>query len=151
MRHQSSQNRKRPTRTLIDWTENGLVFVGTVTVIGAIVMLHDFGPQITGAGVGILMIGMGIGRYTTRFFLRQRNYSTLRSEVYWFQSLVQKLNDAALMVKESDVPETRQSFEDIHEAMRASVERMAAVAGKTDAELTSIGGQHADTTALSKL
>ena len=147
----SSKNRKKLTRTHIDWIDNGFMFLGTVIVIGAIVLLNDFSGQIITAGVGILMIGIGIGRYTSQYFVRQRNYNALRSEFYWFHSLVPKLNDAALSVKEADVPEVQQAFEDIHEAMRESVERMADVAGKTDAELASTGGQHYDTAALSKL
>lgn len=150
MLHTSSKNHKTLTSTHIDWIDNGLLFLGTLIVLGAIVLVNDFGPQIIIAGVGILMIGIGIGRYTSRFFARQRHYNALRSEFYWFHSLVQKLNDAALSVKANDVLEARQSFEDIREAMRESVERMADVAGKTDAELTSNAGQQHDTATLSK-
>lgn len=135
MVHKSSENKKSPLRTLIHRIDNGLAFLGTVVVIGAIVLVHDFSQQIIVAGGGILMIGFGIGRYTSKYSARQRKYNALRSELLWFHSLAQKLNDAALGMRKHDAPEARRSFADTHEAMRESVERMADVAGRTDVEL----------------
>jgi hypothetical protein len=151
MLHKSSENKKSRTRTLIHGIDNSLAFLGTLIVIGAIVLVHDFNQQISVAGVGILMIGFGIGRYTSKYSVRQRKYNALRSELQRFHSLAQKLNDAALSMREHDSPETRGAFADIHAAMRESVERMADVAARTDVELAARERRLHDTAALSKL
>ena len=135
MVHKSSETKKSPVRTLIQGIDNGLALLGTVIVLGAIVLVHDFSQQIIIAGVGILLIGFGIGRYTSKYSVRQRKYNALRSELLWFHSLAQKLNDAALSMRKHDAPEARRSFADTHKAMRESVERMGDVAGRTDVEL----------------
>ncbi len=66
-----------------------------------------------------------------------RRYLALRAESDQFLQLVRELNTAALAVSRDDSQAHKQAFEEVRGAMRKSVERMVAVAGKTNAELES--------------
>ena len=112
-----------------------LPLMGVLLVLGAVVFLDNMLPQIVIAVIGILLIEAGVWKLSHQLFPEERRYNALRAEGDLFTILIRQLNAAAVAVKTADSPEARQDFEQIREEMRLAVERMAAVAGKTDAEL----------------
>ena len=64
-----------------------------------------------------------------------RRYLALRAESDLFLQLVRQLNTAALAVKQNGSGAHEHAFQEVRNAMRQSVERMAEVAGKTNDEL----------------
>ena len=135
--HDAQETSKTGLRTLLKWIDTGLPFVGVLVIMAAILFVHDVSGQIVVAALGILMIEAGVWRLAHQLLPNQRGYHALRAEVNGFYTLAGQLNEVALDVKKRDVPETRQAFEHTYEAMQQSIARMAAVAGKTDAELRS--------------
>lgn len=123
---------------LLRGIDTGLTLVGVLVVMGAILFVHDLRGQIVIAAGGILMIEAGVWCLMHRLLSNQRKSYALRAEVNRFLVMVRQLDTAALTMKAHDVPETRQAFTQISEAMKQSVECMTAVAGTTDAELVTV-------------
>ena len=125
----------RKLRTFVD---NTLPFIGVALILGAMLILReDLRIQIAVAGLGILMVELGVWRFGHKVLPNERKYLALRAETDRFIELVRALNTAALAVKANGSPENRQAFQQVQETMQQAVERMAEVAGKTNAELDS--------------
>lgn len=111
---------------------------GILIVMGAIVLMPTHTGQIVGAALGLLMVEASAWGSTRRLMPGQRKYKALRKEVDRFLGLVKQLNNAALSVKEHDVPEAQQAFEQTCEAIEQSVKHMMQVAGKTNSDLVAM-------------
>jgi|GEM_PF-1925673 len=122
----------RCLRTVLDI---GLPLVGVAIILSSVLFVHELHRQITVAMVGILMLEGGVWKVARRLFPNERQYLSLRREVDQFIVLIRALNTAALAVQAINSSENRQAFEDIQQSMRQAVERMAEIAGKTEAEL----------------
>jgi len=125
----------RILRKIIDIS---LPFAGVAAVLGAVLfMREDLRMQIVVVGLGMLLIEVGVWKGAHRLLPSDRKYLALRTEGDLFIKLLRQLNAAALALREHDSPERRQAFEEVRDAMGQTVDRMAHVAGKTDAELAS--------------
>jgi hypothetical protein len=109
--------------------------LGIVVIMGAVLFLRQVHAQIVVVLIGILLIELGVWKIAQEFLLNQRYFHALRREVHLFMGLVRQLNDAALAVKTHEMVHHRQVFDETHEAMKQTVERMVQVAGKTDEEI----------------
>ena len=116
--------------------EAGLSLLGVLVILGAVLLIKPLRQQLAVVVGGILLVEAGVWKLAHLVLPEQRQYHALRAEGDWFMGLVRQLNAAALAVKADDSPANRQEFDDIQAAMRQTIDRMAAVAGKTDAELT---------------
>jgi hypothetical protein len=125
-------------RTLRKVIDLSLPFVGVAVILGAVLFVReDLRTQIAVVGLGMLLIEVGVWKGAHKLLPSERKYIALRAEGDQFIKLIRQLNAAALALRETDSPEGRQTFEGVRKAMREAVERMAHVAGKTDAELAS--------------
>ena len=123
-------------RTLRNVIDISLPFVGIAVILGAMVLLRESPRlQIALVGLGMVLIELGVWKAAHRLLPNGRCYLALRVEGAQFLGLVRQLNTAALAVKEDDSPENHLAFENVRDEMRQAVERMADVAGKTDAEI----------------
>lgn len=116
--------------------DSSLPIVGVLVILGAVLFERNMRGQIAIVGIGILILEAGVWRLPYRFLPSERKFLALRAEVDRFLLLIRQLNAVALEVKTKDTPENRQRFEKVRETMQQAVERMAVIAGKTDAELT---------------
>ncbi len=108
---------------------------GIMIVLGAIILMPTHTGQIVGAAVGLLMVEASAWGSTRRLLPGQRKYKPLRVEVDHFLGLIKQLNSTALTAKAYEDPEAQQAFEQACEDLQRSVNRMIAVAGKTESEL----------------
>ena len=123
----------RALRNVIDIS---LPFVGVGVIVGAMVTMREsLWSQVALVGLGVLLIQLGIWKTAHQLMPNGRQYLTLRAEVDQFVGFIRELNTAALAVREDDSPQNRLAFEIVQGRMRQAVARMAAVAGKTDAEI----------------
>jgi hypothetical protein len=123
-------------RLLRNITLTMLPFIGVLLVIGAVLWLRDLRWQMVLVVGGLLLVEIGVWTCAQSILPNERKFRALRVEVDAFIRLVRQLNTAAMAVKENPSPEHQETFEDVREAMRQAVERMADVAGKTDVEAT---------------
>jgi len=125
-------------RTLRKVIDISLPFAGVAVVLAAVLFIRDdLRMQIAVVGLGMLLIEVGVWKGAHRLLPSERKYLALRTEGDLFMKLLRQLNAAALVLRENESPERHQAFEEVRDAMRQAVERMAHVAGKTDAELAS--------------
>jgi len=118
-----------------------ILSVGGVMLIVA-ALLPELKPQQVGAVmVGALMIQAGVAKMSHLFFPDERRWLSARAEVDVFLTLMRQLNQAALALREKDSPENRRDFEELRDAMRAAVEQIAMVAGKTVERMAEEAGQ----------
>lgn len=116
----------------------GMPLVGVAVILAAVLIVRDdLRLQLAIVGLGMVVLELGVWKAAHRVLPTGRRYLALRAESDQFLRLVRELNTAALAVKQSDSQAHTQAFEEVRDAMRWSVERMAAVAGKTNAELES--------------
>ena len=106
-----------------------------MVILSAVLFIRELHVQIAAVVFGLLMVEAGIWKLSQLMLPSERQYNALRSEGDHFLMLIRHLNEEALTVKTDDTPENQRSFEEIRGAMHEAVERMANVAGKTDAEL----------------
>ena len=126
---------KSDLRALRQMLNRVLPLVGVVFIIGSVLFIEEVSGQIAVVTLGILLLEVGIWKLAHQLLPGERTYLTLRTEVDQFIALVRGLNEAALQVKAHREPEYQQAFEEIKATMHQAVERMAQVAGKTEAEL----------------
>jgi hypothetical protein len=112
-----------------------LPFLGVLVVIGAVFFVRELRLQMVLVVCGLLLVEVGVWKCAQTILPNERKFHTLRFEVEAFIRLVRRLNTAALALKETPAPEHQRTFEDVRDAMRQAVERIADVAGKTDAEI----------------
>ncbi len=125
-------------RTLRKVIDIGLPLLGVAVILSAVLVVKDnLRIQIALVGLGMVLIEVGVWKAAHKLLPDDRKYLALRTEGDLFVKLIRQLNAAALAMKESDSPEYRQAFEEVRDAMQQAVERMADVAGKTNAELAS--------------
>jgi len=123
-------------RILRQVIDTGLPIVGVCITLGAVLFLEALHARVAVVVLGLLMIETGVWKLAHQLLPSERQFHTLRTEGERFLLLIRHLNDAALALQDNDTPETRQAVADIRDMMHQSVERMAEVAGKTDAEVT---------------
>ncbi len=122
-------------RRLLQAIDTGLPFVGVLVILSAVLFVReDLRVQAPIVVLGILMLEAGIWKLAHQILPSERTYHALRCEGDQFLGLIRQLNTAALAVTERDTPENHQAFEEIRDAMHRSVDCMARLAGKTDAE-----------------
>ena len=122
-------------RTLRQVMHTALPLVG----VGIILGVTCFKQELQDAAfvvLGVCLIEVGIWKLAHKLLPEQRKYHALRAQADQFLTLVRQLNTAALRVKEADTPENRRAVMEIRQNMQHMVDRMTAVAGKTDTELT---------------
>jgi hypothetical protein len=122
-------------RTLLNLIQTILPFSGVLVVVGAVFFLRDLRWQMAIVVVGLLLVEAGVWKVAQNIFPSERKFHALRFEVDEFMRLVRQLNTTALALMETPSPEHQQALENVRSAMQQSVERMAEVAGKTDAQL----------------
>ena len=123
-------------RTLRNIIDTCLPFVGIAVILTAMVSLRESPRlQIALVGLGMVLIELGVWKAAHQLMPSGRRYLALRAEGDLFMGLIRDLNTAALVVKEDDSAENRLAFEKVRGEMHQAVERMADVAGKTDAEI----------------
>ncbi len=116
----------------------GLPFVAVAAILGAVLFVRD-NLSIQVAIVGLGMVGLEVGTWKLRrqVLMNKRKGLALRAEGDQFLKELRVLHAAAIAMKDNDSAERHQAFDDARDAMRRSVERIAAMAGKTDTELAS--------------
>lgn len=126
----------RAFRKIIDI---GLALVGVAVILAAVLIVReDLRLQLAIVGVGMVVLELGVWKAAHRLLPSGRRYLALRAEGDQFLKLVRELNTAALAVKQNASQAHKQAFDQVHDKMRKSVDRMAEVAGKTDAELAAV-------------
>lgn len=115
-------------RIFLRLIDAGLPIAGVLVIVGALLPEMAL-EQIGGVLLGALMIQAGISRVSRHFLPDDRKFFALRVESELFLTLMRQLNTTALALKENDSPENRREFEEIREAVRQTVERIAGVAG----------------------
>lgn len=116
-------------------TQTILPFIGVLLVIGTVLFLRDLRLQMALVVCGLLLVEIGVWKCAQNILPSERQHHALRGEVATFLHLVRQLNTAAIALKETLSYEHQETFEEVREAMRQAVERMADVAGKTDMEI----------------
>jgi len=127
-------------RILRQSCDTGLPILGVVVILSAVLFMPEFRGQVAIVVFGILLLEAGVWKLAHHVLPSERQYLTLRDETDGFITLVRHLNAAALMVKAHDSPTHRHVFENVRQAMHQTVDRLCAVAGKTDVELAAAGG-----------
>jgi hypothetical protein len=135
--HDAQETKRSFLRILRQVLDPGLLALGVVVILSAVFFVRELRGQVAIVLLGILLIEVGVWKLAHPLLPSERRYLALRCEVDLFVTLVRQLNTAALMVKANDSPAHRHEFEEVQQAMRQTVERIFAVAGKTDAELAS--------------
>ncbi len=116
----------------------GLPFVAVAAILGAVLFVRDnLGIQLAIVGFGMVALEVGTWKLRQQVLMNKRKDLALRAEGDQFLKQVRELHAAALAMKENDSAECHQAFDDVRDAMRQSLERMTAMAGKTDTELAS--------------
>lgn len=116
----------------------GLPFVAVAAILGAVLFVRDnLSLQVAIVGAGMLGLEVGTWRLRQQVLLNKRKDLALRAQGDQFIKQLRELHAAATAMRQNDSAEHHQAFERARDAMRQSVERMAAMAGKTDAELAS--------------
>jgi hypothetical protein len=121
-------------RTLRQRMDVTLQLVGTGLILGVALFKQEL-QDAAFIVLGVFLIELGIWKLAHKLLPDQRKYNALRAQADQFLTLIRQLNAAALRVKENDTSENRQAVEEIRQKMQHMVDRMTAVAGKTDAEL----------------
>lgn len=114
--------------------DSGLPVLGVVIVLTAVLLGGGGWGPVWLAVTGLLMVEAGVWRLGSRM-LHERRYLPLRREVQRFIGLARALNRASTALRTGDSPAARQALEETLSEMRASLDRMAVVAGKTEEDL----------------
>lgn len=132
-------------RTFSKLVDGVLPVLGLIIIV--VILLNEL--EISKVGlivIGILFIQAGLWRMSRNVLPNERRFVRLRTEGDYFIKLLRHLNVTALALKKNDDEQTRLEFDEIHQAMQASVKRMSEVAanevkhiadttGKPDAEV----------------
>lgn len=126
--------RPTPRERIARALDSGLPTVGVGIVLAAVVWGGGGWGPIWMAVFGLLMVEAGAWRLGSRV-MHERRYTPLRREVRRLVGLARELNHAAVRAGEGDDPEGARALEASITALRGSIDRVVAVAGKTEAEL----------------
>jgi hypothetical protein len=113
----------------------GISILGAALVFLAIILPQlsgDVGRQVLVALLGILLIEAGVWKLAERVLPTQRKYHALRAEVTRFLELTKSLNARALEVKAIGSDEAHAAMQEDLQALHATVDRMAEVAGQEE-------------------
>jgi hypothetical protein len=81
---------------------------------------------------GLLIIETGVWKLTSKILPNERKYLTLRAEVDTFIDQIRVLNTQGELLRVHDTENSKESFRETVDALHASVDRMAEVAGRPD-------------------
>ena len=112
----------------------GMPMLGVVIVLAAVLLGGGGWAALWMAVAGLLMVEAGVWRLGSRV-VYERRYQPLRGEVQRFVGLARALHHAALAARSENRPEAREELFATVETMRASLDRMVQVAGKTESDL----------------
>jgi hypothetical protein len=112
----------------------GLPFIG-VQIIISVILFSQALPHLAIIMLGFLLVELSVIMLVNKVVPNERRYLALRSETDQFLKLVRQLNTAAIRMYRTDIPDYRKEFDKIQASMMDSVQRMAAVAGKTEGDL----------------
>jgi hypothetical protein len=112
-----------------------LPLLGVCVTLGATLLIDAPHTRVGVVVFGLLLIEMGVWKLANQLLPDERQFHALRAEGDQFLLLLRHLNETAAVLKHDRTPENHRAFEEVRELMHQSVERMAEVAGKTDAEL----------------
>lgn len=115
----------------------GLPLLGVAIVLAAVVLGGGGWRAIWMAVSGLLLVEAGVWRLGSRV-MYERRYMPLRQEVRRFIGLARDLHHATTAAREGGL-QAQADLDRTLAAMRASVDRMAAVAAKTEADLAAGG------------
>jgi uncharacterized membrane protein len=114
----------------------GMPFVAVAAILGAVLFVRDnLTMQVAIVGLGMVALEVGTWKLRQQVLMNQRKDLALRSEGDQFLKQLRELHAAAIAMKASDTAEHHQAFDNARDAMRQSVDRIVAMAGKTDTEL----------------
>lgn len=122
-------------RVLRTVMHTGLPLVGVCVTLSATLFINAPHARVGVVVFGLLLIETGVWKLAHQLLPEERQFHALRTEGDQFLLLLRHLNEAALALKHDETPENHRAFEEVRELMQQAVERMAEVAGKTDAEL----------------
>jgi hypothetical protein len=112
----------------------GLPIVGMLVVFGAVLFVDDRQTLILAVLLGILLIEAGVWKLSNPFLPTERRFNEMRLEVDQFMELVRELNTSGIEARREDDAAAWARFENTLATMHASVERMAAAAGRGEGE-----------------
>ncbi len=116
----------------------GVPFVAVAAILGAVLFVRDnLSLQVAIVGLGMVALEVGTWKLRQQVLVNKRKDLALRAAGDQFLKQLRELHAAASAMKQNDAAEHHQAFEDARNAMRQSVEHIAAMAGKTDTELAS--------------
>ncbi|MEZ4415243.1 MAG: hypothetical protein R3E10_05780 [Gemmatimonadota bacterium] len=121
----------RWTRKIFDV---GLPITGMVLVFLAALWVQDLQLRVILILIGLLLIWVGVWKLANPLYPNERRFHDLRLEVDRFIALVRDLNQAALQQRVGTAQDSSDRYDSILSAMRRSVDRMAALAGREHAE-----------------
>ncbi|MCA9738247.1 MAG: hypothetical protein R3E98_03115 [Gemmatimonadota bacterium] len=108
----------------------GLPITGMVLVFLAALWVQDLQLRVILILIGLLLIWVGVWKLANPLYPNERRFHDLRLEVDRFIALVRDLNQAALQQRVTDSSDAQDRTASILGAMRRSVDRMAALAGR---------------------
>ena len=113
-----------------------LPFVAVAAILGAVLFVRDnLTIQVAIVGLGMVALEVGTWKLRQQVLTNKRKDLALRAEGDEFLKHLRELHATATAMKQNDSPENHQAFDGASDAMRQSVERLVAMAGKTDTEL----------------
>jgi hypothetical protein len=112
----------------------GLPLIG-VQIIISVILFSQAHLRLAIVMLGFLLVELSVLMLVNKVVPNERRYLALRSETDHFLKLVRQLNTAAIRMYRTDIPDYRKEFDNIQASMVQSVQRMGAVAGKTDEDL----------------
>ena len=113
-----------------------LPFVAVAAILGAVLFVRDnLVIQVAIVGLGMVALEVGTWKLRQQVLMNKRKDLALRAEGDEFLKHLRHLHATATAMRENDTAENHEAFEGARDAMRQSVERMVAMAGKTDTEL----------------
>lgn len=114
--------------------DSGLPVLGVTIVMAAVMWGGGGWGAIWLAVAGLLMVEAGVWRLGSRI-VHERRYTPLRREVQRFTGLARDLHHAEAAMHDENSPSAREARDAALAALQASLDRIAAVAGKTEDDL----------------
>lgn len=122
--------------TIRKFIDIALPFVAVAAILGAVLFVRDnLTIQVAIVGLGMVALEVGTWKLRQQVLMNKRKDFALRAEGDAFLKHLRELHATATAMKQNDSPENHQAFDGASDAMRQSVERLVAMAGKTDTEL----------------
>ncbi len=126
-------------RKLLQIVDVCLPFAGIACILGAMILARESPRcQIAVVGLGMVLIELGVWKVARRLTPDGRRYKALRAEGDRFLGLIRELNSAAVALIQSDSEANRRAVGLVQAHMRQAIDRMAFVAGRTDAEIATL-------------